>query len=705
MIISCSNQTNYYSCIRNLFLWMFFICNGIAIGQEKIKDTIKTIEIDEVVITKSIDKKATGIITSSIINSATIETFSPLDITNSINQVPGVYALSGALNTSRITIRGIGARTPYGTDKLRLYYNNIPITNGAGSSTVEALDVENIGSIEVIKGPKGSLYGSNLGGAILISTKSSEENTTRLVNNLTIGSYDLMKNNINFQENHKNFSLRLSYNYTDLNGYRQNSNFHREGVLLDTKYKLNNANSIGLLINYTDYYAQISSSINQADFNNDPRKAAGNWLKAKGYEDDTYALVGMYYNGVLSNTLEAEAVMFYSYLKNYEARPFNILSEATNGYGFKNQIKGKFKTKNAKAKYTIGLELYKDQYKWSTYKNEYLNNGDKGSLEGEQLSRNVEYRNQLNFSGSILYPLANKFTVQLGLGVNYTTYDFRDIFNEGANNRNASKSFKPIFLPSLSLNYDWKEACSFFVNISRGFSNPSLEETLTPEGIINPEIEQEKGMSYEINTQMKFLDRNLWVNLSLYHMDINDLLVAQRIGEDQYIGRNAGKTQHQGLELDANYTISSIGKSIIKPFIRYSYNHHSFIDFIDNGKDFSGNNLTGVPRNKVDAGMYWLLNGFYWNATYQFVDQIPLTDTNSIYSKAFSIANTKIGYEKSINNKLSVGFSMGVNNVFNKKYAQSVLINAVGFGNSQPRYFYPGNNRNYYSSFKVLYRI
>ncbi|MGS0526011.1 hypothetical protein ACU8V7_13385 [Zobellia nedashkovskayae] len=49
---------------------------------------------------------------------------------SAINQIPGVFVLSGALNTNKITIRGIGARSQFGTDKLQLYYNDIPLTNG-----------------------------------------------------------------------------------------------------------------------------------------------------------------------------------------------------------------------------------------------------------------------------------------------------------------------------------------------------------------------------------------------------------------------------------------------------------------------------------------------------------------------------------------------------------------------------------------------
>ena len=91
--------------------------------------------------------------------------------------------------------------------------------------------------------------------------------------------------------------------------------------------------------------------------------------------------------------------------------------------------------------------------------------------------------------------------------------------------------------------------------------------------------------------------------------------------------------------------------------------------------------------------------------TYQFVDEIPITDANTLSSDAFSLFNTKIGYQTTINSKLTFGFSFGINNLFNERYARSVLINAVGFGGSEPRYFYPGDDRNYYGSFRISYQM
>ena len=88
-----------------------------------------------------------------------------------------------------------------------------------------------------------------------------------------------------------------------------------------------------------------------------------------------------------------------------------------------------------------------------------------------------------------------------------------------------------------------------------------------------------------------------------------------------------------------------------------------------------------------------------------YFDGIPLTDANSLYSEPYNILNTRLGYNKEIVENLYISSDFGINNIFDVNYAQSVLINAVGFGGSEPRYYYPGNDRNFYISLGLRYQL
>lgn len=687
-----------------LFLFLSVLENSIAQDPFQ-KDSIT--QLDEVVLLDALKKKnASGITPSAVISAKVFQNYSPVSMVNAMNQIPGVYVFSGALNTNRITVRGIGARTLFGTDKLRMYYEDIPVTDGSGFSTIEAFDLENLSQIEVIKGPKGTSYGANLGGAIILNPKEALGRSTNFSNNFTVGSFGLLKNNLSF--NHFDGKLRLGFQYGHLetDGYRQNSNFERDGFLLNTTYQINAKNKISLLVNHIDFTAQIPSSLGTTAFAEDPQQATFTWRVSQGFEANNYTLVGLNYSHRFSDKLENSTSIFYNYLDKDEARPFGILDELTKGFGFRTRFYGAFNFLGKTADYSFGAELFKDEYDWDEFRNLYQDNNGNGSLKGDQFAQNKEFRSQWNAFGTLLLPFTEKFSAQFGLNFNKTDYDYRDLFNLGTENKSAERNFKAILLPSLNLNYSFSESHEIYANISRGFSNPTLEETLTPDGVINPDIAQETGTNYELGTNLFLDERRFQLNLSVYQMNIKNLLVGERETEDRLVGKNAGKTRHRGLEIGLNYNWQISKNFHLAPFVNYTLTDHSFVEFIDEGEDFSGNPLTGVPKQRRTAGIQMrFFENFYWNITHQHVSEIPLTNAADLYSDPFTVFNSRLGYLKKISNHFTLGIDFGINNLFDKVYAQSVLINTQGFGGNEPRYFYPGDERNYYGSLKLGYSL
>ena len=699
-------MTLIYRMKGHAFLGIILGISQLVFSQEKIeKDSITTLE-EVIVLENKITKHTEGITPSDLVGGTIFQNYSPVDVVSAINQIPGVYILSGALNTNRITIRGVGARTLFGTDKLRLYYNDIPITNGAGLSSIEAYDLESLHQIEVVKGPKATTFGSNLGGAILLQPKQALGNTTYFNNNFTVGSYYLVKNNFSFSLTDEKIAIGFNYGHLETDGYRQNNRFNRDALLLNVSFPISPKNTLGLLVNYVDYFAQIPSSLGITDFKENPEQAAFTWNAAKGYEANKYTLIGLSLSHDFSENLKNTTSIFYSYLDHYEPRPFGILDEFTNGYGFRTRFEGNFKMLTKPASYTFGSELYKDEFNWSEFENLYQENNGNGSLQGAPFAKNKEYRTQLNTFATILLNINPKLVKQLGLNVNKTQYNYRDLFNQGCVNKGAKRHFNAIVLPNATVAYTLNNYQKLYANVSRGFSNPTLEETLTPDGVINPDIAQETGVNYEIGTNLYFDQKKLQINAALYQMNIKNLLVAERISDDQFVGKNAGKTKHQGLELSASYQLKLSSAVQLQPFLNYTFNKHNFIAFIDDGISYSGNELTGVPKHRVQSGLQMqLFQHFYWNTTHQYVGAIPLTDANSLYSDSFHVFTTKIGFQKKLTTHFSIASSFGINNLFDAKYAQSVLINTQAFGSAEPRYYYPGNNRNYYGSLQLRYSL
>src|SRR5689334_5061691 len=68
----------------------------------------------------------------------------------------------------RISIRGFGARSAFGVRGVRIVRDGVPLTLPDGQTPIDYLDLESVGSIEVIRGSAGSLYGNAAGGVVEI---------------------------------------------------------------------------------------------------------------------------------------------------------------------------------------------------------------------------------------------------------------------------------------------------------------------------------------------------------------------------------------------------------------------------------------------------------------------------------------------------------------------------------------------------------
>ncbi|TDU40302.1 iron complex outermembrane receptor protein [Gelidibacter sediminis] len=670
-----------------------------------LKEKTEIEELNTVVLMAPSAIKSEVIIPTSMISREALEQQSPVALVDALNTTSGVYIQSGAINTNRITIRGVGSRTLYGTNKIKAYFNGIPITNGVGETALDVYDAEDLQSIEIIKGPKATLYGTNLGGTILLNSKHPKSEGLSVKNNTTIGSYGLFKNSISSDYSNGNFILHMAYDHLELDGYRDNSQYRKNSYFLNSSYKLNDKTQLSIVFNHSNYRAQIPSSIGRTDYLKNPSKAAFTWSQAQGFEADKHHLAGASLSYKFSENFQNTSSVFYTFNDHYEPRPFNILEESTEGVGLRSVFTYHFNFLGRKAKWDFGTEVFKDDYEWKTFENLYATNNGNGSVAGQLLSDNVEYRKKTNLFSSLILPIVDNLIFQFGVNYNNTTYDLTDKYNSGEANTDATRNFEDIVAPNANLRYQVTPQQQLFANVSYGFNYPSLEETLTPEGVVNPEISPEKGYNYELGTEANLLEKRLHLLVSYYMLDIKDLLVAQRIGDDQYIGRNAGRTLHQGLEVSADYKLVINENFNIIPFNNTSFNWHKFKDFISEDVDYSGNKLTGVPNITMASGVALHLNQLSLFANHLYIGEMPMNDSNSLFSEAYQLSNLKLQYSGQLFKSIGYRMHFGVNNLSDTHYASSILINATGFNNSEPRYYYPGNPRNYYGGVSIDYRF
>jgi iron complex outermembrane recepter protein len=690
------------------FLFLaFFIFKTIEAQEKEGKtiDSVKTRKLDEVVISPlHINNRLQNTpATIGILSKKDLLQNNATDISTVINTIPGVFMQSSNFTTTRISIRGIGARSPYGTNKIRAFYGSIPLTSGNSETVIDDIDLENIGQIEVIKGPLSSIYGAGLGGAVLISPQLLKTNGENASVSSVFGSFGLLKNSLNYSLNDKNSSLNISYHKLKTDGWRENSSYDREGITLAGELFKKKNSKLTYFSNYTYLKAYIPSSISKEVFDSNPKLGAPTWVASKGFKEYKSTLGGLAYDFKINDHLSNSTSVFVNYKDSNEPRPFDILRQYTFGTGGRTQFSGNFKIGKTENQFIAGIEYFTDKYNGNTFENLYKTNNGQGSLQGNQLTETDQKRHFYNIFSQIRSLLSEKFEFQAGLNYNETHFELTNFLPNNASST-EKYSYDGIFSPQLSFLFKPNQEQTLYFSASRGFSLPATEETLTSSGNINPDIKPESGYNFEAGGKFYFFSKKLYTEFAVYRMEIKDLLVAKRIGDDQYEGINAGKTFHEGIEILAkhNWTINRF--FTLNSFIAASLGKYEFKDFIDNGNDYSGNKLTGVAANKINAGI--ILNtssGLYFSADFQFVDKIPLNDANSAYSDSYDIINLKTGYRFEILHNLISQLAFGVNNVTNEKYASLILPNALPVGNSSPRYYYPGLPVNYYGTISLNY--
>lgn len=620
-----------------------------------------------------------------------------------LNRVTGLLMHSGSLNTNRITIRGIGNRSPFGTAKIRAYLDEIPLTSGVGETTIEDIDLSLLEEVQVWKGPTASVYGAGLGGMVHLKTKALQNEPSSFSLRSQWGSYGLNRQvaQLTYAPESGQSGWAVNYNRLHSDGYRQNNEYDREALTILGKVAGPADDHFSVIANYTKLKAFIPSSINRDDYLNEPTKAAFTWNQIKGFEDNEKLLLGLgYQHDFLAGTdheLQLNSSVFSTYHTNYESRPFNILRESSFALGARFRLDYQHLQNPGSPRLSIGLESFREQYDWQTFET-------KGGIQDTLLSDDQEIRTYYNAFAEAQIELSDQWMLVGGINLNQTRYELSDLFLRNGD-LSGDYQFTPILSPRLGLRYAPKFNVALFATVSHGFSPPTLEETLAPAGGINPDIQPEKGWNFEVGSRGRNL-QGFSYELTFFSMHVRDLLVARRTALDQFVGVNAGKTVHNGLELYGQYQLLNTDRYQVDLFAGYTYSDFRFEDFVDGEEDYSGNELTGTAPHVLNAGidLYPQQNGLYGHLNFRYVDAMPLRDDNSIYSESYLISNIRLGYRRALG-KWELDLFGGINNLLDEKYASMFQINAASFGGSAPRYYYPGLPQNFYGGIGLRYQL
>ena len=171
--------------MRIHYVYLLFLsllaCNALA--QNKTKPNIDTVkQLQTVTVSGYLsDQPVLRVPASvSVLGPAQLKLQPDNSFVSALNTIPGVRAEERSPGSYRLSIRGSLLRSPFGVRDVKVYFDQIPLTDAGGNTYLNAIDISNIRHIEILKGPDGSLFGANSGGVVLINPVSKLDSNYRI---------------------------------------------------------------------------------------------------------------------------------------------------------------------------------------------------------------------------------------------------------------------------------------------------------------------------------------------------------------------------------------------------------------------------------------------------------------------------------------------------------------------------------------------
>lgn len=624
--------------------------------------------------------------------------FSNTNILPAVNLIPGVRMEERSPGSYRFAIRGSSLRSPFGVRNVKMYWNGLPLTDGGGNTYLNLIDLNSIGHAEIIKGPGGSLYGAGTGGVVLL--ESPRKNTKSLEVSAMGGSFGLQRYQIAGQAGSEKLNARILYAHQQADGYREQTAIKRDALNTDFIFSINKTSTLSATLLYTNLMYETPGGLTQAQFDADPAQARPATPTLPGAVDAKAAVYnktlygGLVFENAMNSHWSMRVGLYKSHtqfenptIRNYEQR-----KEDNAGGRFNMQYK--FGKEQWHGKITFGTEF---QHFFSPVE---VYNNDQGSAGTVQQSNDILGTNLLLTFAQADISLPAGFLFTLGASGNFIQYDFESR-PSNAPPIIQSSDFDPVFLPRIALLKKITPFISVYGSISNGFSPPTLAEVRPSTNNINTGLKPERGTNYEMG-----IKGNLWNDLGFditaYSFQLKETIVVQRTPDDADYFVNAGSTSQPGLEAALSWNAFSNPASFVELLkIRgsYSLNNYHFEEYVQDGKDYSGNRLTGVAPNVANLFVDVKTKaGLYLNVTANYVDTIPLNDGNTAYASEYFLLGSRVGWLLMWSEKFPVEIFAGADNLLNEKYSLGNDLNAAG-----GRYYNAAPARNFYGGLKISF--
>ncbi len=679
--------------------------------------TVAAQSLEEVVIsaTRSEQRSFDAPAAISVVDRDTIQNGGPqINLSESLNRVPGLTILNrqNYAQDLQLSIRGFGARTPFGIRGIRLLIDGIPATTPDGQGQGSSISLPSTERIEVLRGPLALMYGNSSGGVIQAFTRDAPE-VPEFTAQAYTGSFDMRRTAWQYAGRIGDYGLVADYSTFDTNGFRDNSKTQRTQFNGKLSFNPNEQTQVNVVFNQFDMpLAQDPLGLSAAQVAANPRQA----VTSSASNPPTAA--SLFVRKITSqNQLGSSATYTLDADRSVTARAYygvreNLQYQSTNKwvglnrdyYGAGLQYNEKTSLVGRPVRLAAGYEF--------DYSTERRQGGDSpgGVKASTALNRNEDNRAQnSDFFVQATTLATDHISVVTGLRSSTVSLSSQSYMpgpdNTGTVTYRASS-------PVVGLTYHATDNLNLYANYGQGFETPTLAEVAyTGSGTspkFNPLLQAASSQHYEIGA--KWLpSRTSRVDLTAYQIDSRDEIVVLTSSGGSTSYKNAPGTQRRGVELSATdwltpHVSALLSSSWIDATFTQAYPNYVNPSMIGNTVA-AGNKMPGIPQHFVFSELLWTSQAMGagkraaalgTRAGFELVSagRLYANDTNvyggsSASAPGYTTLNAKVSQGWALGNNLLTAYAR-VDNLTDKQYVGSVIVNQ-----SSGQFYEPAPGRNW----------
>jgi iron complex outermembrane receptor protein len=653
------------------------------------------------------------------------------------SNVPGVtMSRRSTAGGQQINIRGYGNGTRgtqgvssnFDMQGTKVYLNGIPVTDAEGITVLDDIDFNSIGSVEVVKGPTGSLYGLAIAGVVNLKTMNPAAGETLVGQDILFGDYGTKRYTTHFQTGGENASILLNYGYQHSDGFVVHTASTKKFLNAAGAFKVNKKQTVNGYFGYGNSYDQRQGELTLGQY--DTLNWSGNpdYIKRNAHSNVISLRGGLTHTYSFSENVSNLTTVFVSGVSNNASSAGGWTDKNPINFGLRSIVNTRFNISNSKTISGItGIETqhqYAQTMGYNMAPNPIAPTGY--WIVDTMRSNQFTYTANTSLFTEWTLSLKNDVSFTAGLGYNNMHIEMEDRYrprNSTKPNAFYSINYNNMLSPRLSVNKVFNKVISLYASYSRGYKAPVSSYFFIPAtGQLNTGLKPEQGDQLELGSKGSLFANKLAYQLALYDATFSNKMTTiavplnpPSVGTAYSYVANGGEQTHRGIEGVLKYMAFESAKdwfSSINPFVNFSYAHFRYNDYgfqrlkpgSGNTKvdtiDYSGNEVAGVPKWMLNAGIDFVTKpGIYANVVYSYKDRLPITSDNLYYAPSYSLLNAKAGFRKSISH-FNLDLFFGANNMTGSKYYFMVFVNQL------PDAYIPAPRElNYYGGVNLKYTL